>query len=100
MIFGDIYCAICGGPFRNVEIFQKAKSARARRKQNRDSGLVENAKENTNTSHNYHDDDDRKSNGMEIEFGYDAEIINEEETKWVETLHILGFNKNAPGISK
>lgn len=97
----ECYCAICGGPFYEVQITKKSKSARARRRQQqkRDSQLAEKGK-GDDSAYNNNDEYDENNDEVEGEDGYDAEIINEEETQWVQTLHIIGFDKNAPGVSK
>lgn len=47
------------------------------------------------------DDGDAKSLGSyDEEHSYDPEIISESETEWARTLHVLGFNSEAPGIGK
>lgn len=98
----DCYCAICGSTFCGVEINKKTRSVRVRRQQRhqqqRGSQAVGTAKDDNTGSNNA--DDDEEYEEVEGEEGYDAAVINEEETEWVRTLHILGFNKSVSSTSK
>ncbi|KAH8812945.1 hypothetical protein F5884DRAFT_786754 [Xylogone sp. PMI_703] len=102
----DCYCAICGGPFYGVEVVTKSKSLRLRRRerqQKQKARLAESKKEassNDNNTEGGEEEEEEQESEVEGEDGYDDKIINEDDAQWTQTLHILGFNKGAPGISK
>ncbi|KAF2175171.1 hypothetical protein K469DRAFT_743420 [Zopfia rhizophila CBS 207.26] len=118
----DCYCAICGGPLYTVpgigdksekalakrrRLIEKAKRRRAgeevpksddeAEKSDRatsDAAMAD-AENETQTQEEDGDEDD----WME-EHSYDPEVISEDELVWLEDCRCLGFNADAPGISK
>ncbi|RFU26663.1 hypothetical protein B7463_g9679, partial [Scytalidium lignicola] len=86
----DCYCAICGGPFCGVQISKRSKRAQIRLQRQREQGHIQVAEQEEVSQ-----EDDSDS-----EYGYDPEIISEEDVKWTFFLHVLGFNAAAPGVTK
>jgi hypothetical protein len=100
----DCYCAICGGPFGGAQVSRKPRTPRFRRRfpkldhaeGNRDEHQGDHEAEEEETE----DDDNESLESFDEEHNYDPEIISESDTEWSNTLHILGFNAEAPGVSK
>lgn len=79
----DCYCAICSATVALCEINTTSRTKRR---------AVEGKAREYNSDSEQDDDDS--------EACYDPEVITEDDVGWVGKLHILGFNPNAPGVSK
>lgn len=101
----DCYCAICGGPFVGAEPSRKPRTARFRRKwakktkKHRERELPDDASVSS-ASEGEQDDDTTSLDAYEEDNSYDPQVISAEDVKWIETLHVLGFNVEAKGTSK
>ena len=101
----DCYCAICGGPFGGAQVSRKPRTLRFRRRFPQGPGGPErNEHEDQDgdeaEKEENEDDDDESLESYDEEHNYDPDIISESDTEWSEKLHILGFNAEAPGVSK
>lgn len=107
----DCYCAICGGPFGGAQISRKPRTLRFRRRfpqgpggperdehEGQDGGEAE--KEDDEEDEDDEDDDNESLDSYDEEHNYDPDIISKSDTEWSDKLHILGYNLEAPGVSK
>ncbi|KAH8810880.1 hypothetical protein F5884DRAFT_897414 [Xylogone sp. PMI_703] len=86
----DCYCAICGGPFCGVRIARKPKHVRRLSQQQNDQFREKDEGGET----------DEDADTDENENCYDPGVINGEDIKWTDTLHVLGFNPHVCGTTK
>jgi hypothetical protein len=96
----DCYCAICGGTFGRCRVSPKPRTNRFRRRERKARELTERGE---NGVDNEEDDDTSGSESLDsYDEGrsYDPEIISEADVEWTATLHVLGFNPDAPGAGK
>jgi hypothetical protein len=120
----DCYCAVCGGPlYHSVQFGSKSAKALARRKRRLEKAKRRRAGEtDLPDSENETDDFDVATSKMEMADGHDAgdgeeeddedydaweqdhcynpELVSESSTEWLDNCRCLGFNADAPGISK
>lgn len=104
----DCYCAICGGSFGGADVSRKPRTARFRKKsaktiaQRDNSSLPDDSFRSTALEdvEKEEDDDNESLNEYTENHTYDPEVISEEEMRWIRTLHVLGFNPGAKGMSK
>lgn len=78
----EIYCAICCGSLREVDIASEPRS------------------EAFKTARQRGDDPGMDKNIRDEERSYDCEIIAKEETAWITMIMLLGFNPKAEGPTK
>jgi len=99
----DCYCAICGGTFGGGQVAAQPRTARfLRHHRNQDTDHNETEAEE---EANEEEEDDADGvpgsvDSWEEDHSYDPEIISEEDIEWTNTLHILGFNADAQGLTK
>lgn len=108
----DVYCAICGGPFVQIDIASKPRSARFQRRRAREAekrvaeGIpddesvhVSSEDEDMNSGEEYNAEDDDVDS--EEDRSYDPDVISLADTEWTKTLRVIGFNPNGSnGLSK
>ncbi|KAG8164083.1 hypothetical protein KVR01_006001 [Diaporthe batatas] len=99
----DDYCAICGGPFREIYIAEKPRTAAFLKKwardieQHRSGDKAAHAKGCIVDEYDEEGDEEERWERFEEEKSYDQDIISVEDVKWAETLHVLALNPNAEG---
>lgn len=97
----DCYCAICGGPFGGGQVAEKPRSARFLRRQRNQDAEHNETEDGEGASDEDGDDDVPGSiDSWQEDHSYDPDIISEGDIEWTDTLHILGFNAEASGLSK
>lgn len=103
----DCYCAICGGPFGGADVSRKPRTARFRRKMAKtiakcqERGVPDDEDVSSASEDEDGEEDDNESlDKWDEDHTYDPEVITEEEATWTRTLHVLGFNPGATGVSK
>jgi hypothetical protein len=83
----QIYCAICGGPHRKVEISREPRS---------EAFKAALARGELRDARDYKYGERPPCASAELT-SYDPEIITEKEAKWTDNVAVLGFNPLAKG---
>jgi hypothetical protein len=124
----DCYCAICGGPLHhNLQFGSKSAKALVRRKKrvekekrrrdgetdlpnsdDDDEGLKDDSEGAISStemvdreeSADGDGEDDEDFDPWEEDRSYNPELVSETSTEWVGECRCLGFNADAPGITK
>ncbi|KAF7326367.1 putative f-box domain protein [Mycena venus] len=83
----DVLCAVCGGPTVQVQIAKKSPKVRVPRNESNSEGLSPHS-------------EDSNSDSDEDEWGYDPQIVNEEDVEWTGSCILLGYNRRSTAIDK
>ncbi|KAF7348433.1 F-box domain protein [Mycena venus] len=83
----DVLCAVCGGPTVQVQIAKKSPKVRVPRNESNSEGLSPHS-------------EDSNPDSDEDEWGYDPQIVNEEDVEWTGSCILLGYNKRSTAIDK
>jgi hypothetical protein len=78
----ECYCAICGGPLKDVTQFIRDSTA-GDRNNNHDPDFDN---ETTSLGQN------SLADAVDDEFGYDPEVLSPEDVAWTATCHVLGWH--------
>lgn len=99
----DCYCAICGGPFSNIAVSDKPRTAAFRWRRAKE---IENQRRGGSCPYRVDyeaeaDDDERVSpERYEEDHTYDRDVIRAEKVQWAKTLHVLALNFGSQRASK
>ena len=107
----DCYCALCRGPlYHSLEFGLDSAKALARRKRRlekakrrraRETDLPDSEDETEGaTSDTEEDGEEEEYDAWEQHHCYNPELVSNGSTEWVGNCRCLGFNADAPGISK
>jgi hypothetical protein len=99
----DCYCAFCGGPLYNcITLGSTSAKALAWRKGKVDAEKRRRAGKTGNDVDTMEEDgeDDEKLDSWEEEHSYDPKLVSKDSTAWLMDCRCVGFNANAPGVSK
>jgi hypothetical protein len=96
----DCYCAICGGTFGGGQVAAKPRSAGFLRRRRAENAEHNETEDEDGASEADDDDLPGSVDSWEEDHSYDPDIITEADIEWTNTLHILGFNAAAVGLTK
>jgi hypothetical protein len=107
----DCYCALCGGPLYHTLEFgldsakalarRKRRLEKAKRRRARETDLPDSEDETEGaTSDTEEDGEEEEYDAWEQHHCYNPELVSNGSTEWVGNCRCLGFNADAPGISK
>jgi hypothetical protein len=106
----DCYCSFCGGPLYNDAVQfgstsikalarRKRRLEKAKRRRAGETDLLDSEGETSDTEVD-EEEEEEEYDAWEQDHCYNPELVSEDSTEWVGNCRCLGFNADAPGISK
>ncbi|KAK7059597.1 putative f-box domain protein [Favolaschia claudopus] len=89
----DVRCAVCGGPPFHINLADKSHEAKTN-SEDEDSG--------SNLGSEETDQEEVSNSGSDSDYGdsYDLRVVSEAETRWTESVVLLGSNTRSTAIDK